>query len=226
MKMKKIRFLKSLNIISTIYFNFKLLPLKYAIKIPVLIGRHTKFVSLKGKINIDAPIKRGMIRIGFGDVGIIDNKYTRTLIELNGNIIFRGNTFCGYGSKICVGESGVLCFGTRFRIAANSSIICFDSITFGDDVLFSWDILVMDTDFHETINTLTDGVNRNVTKPIFLGNNVWVGTRCLILKGTKVPNNTIVGAGSLLNKTYDIEENCLLGGIPAIIKKNNIRRQL
>lgn len=201
-------------------------PLRIAIKFPVFIAYHTKFVSLKGNIQIEGPSKSGIVRFGFGDVGIVDRIYTRTLIELNGTIIFKGKAFFGYGSKISVGEKGILNIGERYYITANSTIICFDSISFGDDVLFSWEILVMDTDFHPTINTLTDEKNYNITKPIILGSNTWVGTRVILLKGTKVPPNTIIGAGSLLNKNYKIEENCLLAGNPAFIKKKNIKRHI
>lgn len=201
-------------------------PLRIAIKFPVFIGYNTKFVSLKGNIQIEAPSKLGIVRFGFGDVGIVDMRYTRTLIELNGTIIFKGKAFFGQGSKISVGKEGVLYIGERYCITANSTIICFDSISFGDDVLFSWEILVMDTDFHPTINTLTDEKNFNMTKPIILGSNTWVGAKSVLLKGTKVPPNTIIGAGSVLNKNYKMEENCLLAGNPASIKKENIKRHI
>lgn len=201
-------------------------PLNQAFKMPVYIGYHTKFVSLKGDIHIESILKPGMIRFGFGNVGIVDKRYTRTLIELNGTIIFKCTANFGYGSKISVGKKGILKVGERFDISANSTIICFESITFEDDVLFSWDILVMDTDFHETINTITNEINHCTTKPIYLGSNTWVGARSILLKGTEVPANTIIGAGSILNKKYDIRENCLLAGIPVCIKKENIKRYI
>ncbi len=211
-----------INLIKTIYFNFRMFPIMQALKMPVFIASHTKFISLNGIINIEGTVKTGMIRFGFSSVGIVDKRYTRTLIELNGEVVFKGSANFGYGSKISVLKSGTLIIGNRFSVSANSTIICADSITFGDDVLFSWEILVMDTDFHPTVKADTKEINYDLTNPIYLGNNTWVGTRCLILKGTKVPHNTIIGAGSLLNKTYEIEENTLLAGNPATPKKNNI----
>ena len=219
-----LKVLKRINPLKTIYFNLKMFPLVDALKMPVFISYGTKFISLKGKIGIESSLKPGMIRFGFGSVGIVDKRFSRTLIELNGIIVFKGKADFGYGSKLSVGPGGKLSIGQRFGISANSSIICFNSVILGDDVLFSWDILVMDTDFHKTENTVTNEVNSNNTKPIFLGNNTWVGTRCLILKGTTIPSNTIIGAGSLVNKRYNIQENCLLAGNPAVVKKNNIRR--
>lgn len=203
-----------------------MLPLNKAFKFPVFIGNHTKFVSLKGEIHIEASVKSGMIRFGFGNVGIVDKKYSRTLIEINGNIIFKNRANFGYGSKISIGENGILKIGDRFEISANSAIICFESVTIEDNVLFSWDILAMDTDFHQTLNTKTNEINYHISRPIYLGTNTWVGARSILLKGTCVPANTIIGAGSLLTKEYNIEENSLLAGNPARVFKNNIRRKI
>src|SRR5665647_139636 len=196
MKLPNLRVLSSFSFFKTVYFNLMIFPLKLAIKLPIYIAKYTKFVSLKGNIKIESTLKPGMIRFGFGDVGIVDKKYTRTLIELNGTIIFKKNANFGYGSKISVGEKGILNVGERFSISANSTIICFDSVTIGNDVLFSWDILVTDSDFHKTINPQTDEVNEYITRPIKLGLNTWVGIGSIILKGTEVPANTIIGAGS------------------------------
>lgn len=215
---------RNLNPIKTLCFNLKMFPLRQALKLPVFIAYHTKFVALKGSIQIKGPLKPGIIRFGFGDVGVVDKKYTRTLIELKGTLIFKHRASFGYGSKICIGPKGILKVGDRFVISANSTVICYESITFDDDVLFSWDVLVMDTDFHETVNTVTGEINGSVSKPIHLGENSWIGTRAILLKGTRVPANTIIGAGSLLNKEYLVEENCLLAGNPARVLKNNIRR--
>jgi len=220
-----LQILKTLNPIKTIYFNFKMFSLKEAIKFPVFIGYHTKFISLKGSIKIENPINIGMIRIGFGHVGIFDKRYVRTLIELNGKILFKGKALIIAGSKISVGEMGCLTLGNYFKLSPNSTIICFDSVTLGDYVRCSWDSLIMDTDFHETSNTKTEEINTNYSKPISLGDNTWVGVRCLLLKGTSVPANTIIGANSFLNKKYDIEENCLIAGNPAILKKRNVKRE-
>lgn len=198
--------------------------IKEAIKFPVFIGYDTKFVSLKGDIEINGILKPGMIRFGFGHVGIFDKRYVRTLIELKGKIIFKGEALFIHGSKISVGEKGCLILGNYFKLSPNSAIICFDSVTLGDYVRCSWDSLIMDTDFHETSNTKTEEINTNNSKPISLGDNTWVGVRCLLLKGTAVPANTIIGANSFLNKKYDIEQNCLIAGNPAILKKRNVKR--
>lgn len=217
--------LKHISILKTIYFNFKMLPFSQAKILPIFIAKHSKFISLKGAITIDCALETGMIKFGFSDVGIVDKKYNRTLIEINGKIVFKGSAIFGNGSKISVGKNGILQIGNKFCISANSTIICFDSVVFGDNVLFSWEVLVMDTDFHETVNTINNEIKDKITSPINIGNNVWIGMRSTLLKGTTLPDNIIIGANSLLNKPYQVPNNVLLAGNPAILKKTNIRKQ-
>lgn len=44
---------------------------------------------------------------------------------------------------------------------------------------------------------------------------------CIILKGSQISNNTVVGAGTIVTKKYE-EPNCILAGNPAKIVKRNI----
>ena len=150
-------------------------------------------MSLKGNAHINGAIKTGLIRIGFSDVGIIDSRFTRTVIELNGLVVFKGKANFGIGSKICVGKNGTLQIGTNCFINVNTTIICFDQIILGNNVAISWETIIMDTDFHETQNTVTNEINK-ATKPILLGDNTWIGMKCTVLKGTQIPPNNIVGA--------------------------------
>ena len=77
----------------------------------------------------------------------------------------------------------------------------------------------MDTDSY---NIYDDDRNiLNLDKKIVIVNNVWIGCRCLILKGTIVPNNCIVGANTMLNRKFD-EENTIIAGIEANVKRKNI----
>ena len=52
-----------------------------------------------------------------------------------------------------------------------------------------------------------------ITKPITIGNNVYVGNNAIILPGVHVGNNVIIGAGAVVTK--DIDDNSVVGGVPA-----------
>ncbi len=55
---------------------------------------------------------------------------------------------------------------------------------------------------------------------MIIGNHVWIGENALILKGVKIGDNSIVGAGSVVTK--DVPNNSIVAGNPARIIKNNI----
>lgn len=56
-----------------------------------------------------------------------------------------------------------------------------------------------------------------ITKPITIGNDVYIGTQTIILPGVSVGNNCIIGAGSLVTK--DIPEGSVAAGVPARVIK-------
>ena len=201
----------------TIYFNFRYLPFKQAIKMPIFVSRKVYLLHTGGQIKFDCPIRTGMIQIGYENVGIFDKKVSRSIWQVSGTVIFKGSAYIGHGSKISVG--GTLVLGNGFIITAESTILASNKIEFGNDCLLSWDILIMDTDSHK-IQDKADNI-LNPSAPIIIGNKVWIGCRCLILKGATIPNNTVIGANSLVNKHLE-KENSVYGGQPVRILKEEI----
>lgn len=55
-------------------------------------------------------------------------------------------------------------------------------------------------------------------KPIAIGDYCFVGTACIILAGSRLPNNCILGAGSLLRNNFE-QEWTLYTGMPAKVQK-------
>ena len=96
------------------------------------------------------------------------------------------------------------------------------TIKIGNNCMFGIDSRIMCGDFHK-IYDLKD--NKYINKPnknITIGNNVWLSREVLILKDAKIPNNTIVGARSVVTKEF-LKENTIIAGIPSKIVKNNIK---
>lgn len=195
----------------TIYFNFKYLPWRQAIRFPIWVSSKTYLLKTKGNLHINAPLSTGMIRIGYGKVGIFDKKRSRTVWEVAGNITFEGHTEIGHGAKISVGDQGELFFGKNFNLNAESTIIAYKKVVFGNDCLLSWDILIMDTDFHSIVNDA--GEIQNPPAPVIIGNRVWIGCRSLILKGSVIPDGCVIAANSFVNKKVTGERQ-VLGGQP------------
>ncbi|HEU4776177.1 MAG TPA: acyltransferase [Telluria sp.] len=56
-----------------------------------------------------------------------------------------------------------------------------------------------------------------ITKPIRIGNNVYIGINCTILPGVTIGDNVIIGAGAVV--TRDIPSGSVAAGIPARVIK-------
>ncbi len=203
----------------TLRFNFYYFPLKTALKLPVWLSPKVRLKNLKGEIILDTEsIRRGMISIGFAHVSINDvNEYS--LWNVEGTVVFKGRAGFGAGSKIAVGKDATLTFGKNFLITARSEIACFREITFGNNCLLSWNILVMDTDAHPIYNDKGERINED--KPIRIGNHVWIGCRTLVLKGAEIGVGCIVAAQSVVTKKYT-NKSCILAGNSAKIIKEAI----
>jgi acetyltransferase-like isoleucine patch superfamily enzyme len=164
------------------------------------------------------------LRIGFGNVGVFDKTYERSIIQIDGQITLKGKATFGHGSRICVMENGVLTIGDNFINSAMQTIVCGKQITIGENVLTSWNTLIMDTDFHQSRNVVS-GELSIVSKPITIGNNVWMGTRAVILKGSDIADGCIIGANSLVSGKFE-KPNSLIVGNPGIVKRENITRNM
>jgi len=211
-----------INFPQIIFINFYYLPFNQAIFLPIWIY-NAKFKIAKGKVFIDNNIiNSGMIRLGPITNSLYETIKNRFIWENQGVCCFKGKCIIGHNSAISIGNNGYLEFGNNFKATNNLKIACHKSIIFGNNVLFSWENIIMDTDYHKTINILT-GKENNSTKDIIIGNNNWVGIRSIILKGTITPDNCIIGANSILNKKYEFPEYSLLAGNPLRIQKENIQ---
>lgn len=207
-----------LSLPKTLRFNLHYFPLKTALKLPVFVSHRTFLRELHGKIVLPEKVNTAMIKIGFGDVGHYDRKRSRSIWQVSGTVAFGGKASIGHGSKLSV--RGNLTLGADFNMTAESTIVCAHQISFGNDCLLSWDILIMDTDEHPIINQ--DGIRTNPDKPILVGNHVWIGCKCTLLKGTEIPNNTVVAAGTLLTSAFS-GENQVIGGNPPAVLKSDVR---
>ena len=199
----------------TLRFNLHYFPLKTALKLPVFVSRRTYLRELHGEVVLPEKVETAMVKIGFGDVGHYDRKRSRGIWQVSGTVTFGGKAGIGHGSKLSV--RGHLNFGADFNMTAESTIVCPDSITFGKDCLVGWDVLVMDTDEHPLYDMAGNRLNPN--RPIVVGNHVWIGCKCVLLKGAEVPDNTVVAAGTLLKSAFEGECQVIGGNPPAVLKR-------
>jgi len=220
---KKIKFFFSINWVKTIYFNFKKFPFPIAKKLPVVIYGSVRLTSIDGKITIDAPIKAAMI--GFGQqyekpsrhIGIAE-------INLVGHLHFKGYAQFGKDCFLFIAKNGYCEFGNMSSLGSSGKLICYNKIVLGDYARIGFESQLIDTNFHE-MKDLENDTKLPMTAPINIGNYNFISNRVTILKGTKTPNYCTIASNSLCTKDYtNFDENCLIGGVPAKLIKQNILR--
>lgn len=203
-----------ISIIKTIRFNLHYFG-KKGLLFPVIIAKNVMLKNMQGEVQLEA-YKTGNVRIGFDGTGICDIKRQRSIWHVSGNVFLGENVKIAAGVKLSVGVNGILKIGKESSININTQIICMNNIGIGESVVISWDDLIMDSDFHQIQDQAT---LKEISKPIFIGNNVWIGCRAIILKGTSVSNGCVVAAGNVITGKH-VEENCLITSTG--IKKQNI----
>jgi len=64
----------------------------------------------------------------------------------------------------------------------------------------SWDVDILDTDFHHLIES--DGSQAPNAAAVCIGDRVWIGTEAKILKGVVLGSDRVVAAGSVVTKSF------------------------
>jgi maltose O-acetyltransferase len=90
------------------------------------------------------------------------------------------------------------------------------SIVIGNGCQIGDLVAIYDTDFHE-INPATRNNSTGECAPVHIGNNVWLGSRVIVLKGVTIGDNSVVAAMSVVTKS--LPTNCIAAGVPAKVVK-------
>lgn len=115
--------------------------------------------------------------------------------------------------------------GARIQIGPDTgmsgSIICSAiSITIGRQCLIGADVLIADNDFHPVkpearrYSALAENIG---AAPVVIEDNVFIGTRSIILKGVRIGRDSVIGAGSVV--VSDIPAGVVAAGNPARVVK-------
>ena len=191
-----------LSILRTLYFNMNYFPLRIALRFPVFIHRGVRFVSARGKVELNfSQIRAGSVRIGKQRYGF-HTKYDCTIWEqLGGTVVFGSDVVIGKGTFFSIGRNAMLRFGDNASIGGNVKIICRKSIDIGDGTNIAWDVQIIDTDFHPTVNTVFKTMNC-MDKPIVIGSHNWLCLGSVILKGSVTPDHCIVSANTTIKSDF------------------------
>jgi acetyltransferase-like isoleucine patch superfamily enzyme len=111
------------------------------------------------------------------------------------------------------GDDARIWIGDRTYLHRDTHLRCATAITIGSDCAISWQVQIMDTDYHSI-----DG--GSVTSPVAIGDHVWIGAGAKILRGVSIGNGAVVAAGAVV--TRDVPDRALVGGVPAAVLKTGV----
>lgn len=216
-----------ISLFKTLYFNFRILPIKTAIHLPIYIYTGIRFWSLLGKIEFSCPLERGLVKIGKNiDSFQVPCRQGFIFLSEKSKIVFGGKTLIGVNCTIRVCSDGLLYLGAYSFLGSGVKIVCNGGcISIGQYTRIAFDTLIMNSGFHYIYNQSKNSISRRV-KPIEIGAYNWIGNRSSISGGCKTKEFTIICSNSVVSKdfTMHVEENQMLGGIPTKIIATNVRR--
>lgn len=181
--------------------------------------------KLKNKfLNKIFKIKLWLNNVETGENISIQNKIPKlhihhkcTECKIGNNVLMRSNTGNCWNSpiEIIVKKGATLIIGDRTGISG-SLIFCTNRIEIGNNVMIGGGCRIFDTNFHpceaekrKNPNTCNNGKSA----PVYIEDDVFIGTSCIIGKGIRIGKGSVIAAGSVVVKSVPANE--IWGGNPA-----------
>ena len=185
----------------------------------IILENGAKLIVGKG-VSLDKvriTVKNGTLVIGHHS--IVEGGYSTVPVPIS----VTGEAYIGHHNrirgKIKVQYGGVFSTGEYTNINEECEIRCDQKIEIGDFVRISYKCIIWDTNTH---NLYSNERRRELvkskfpvfgyefekpkTKPIYIGNDCWIGREAAILKGSRLNANVIVGYRTVISN-LEVEEN-------------------
>ncbi|HEX8253459.1 MAG TPA: acyltransferase [Thermoanaerobaculia bacterium] len=107
-------------------------------------------------------------------------------------------------ARLNVGDYTFIGNGTQFDVL--------ETVTVGAHTLIAPNVFITDH-AHNAADGLRLDEQGSSSAPVVIGDDVWIGTRAVILRGVTIGNGAVVGAGAVVTK--DVPPRAIVAGVPA-----------
>lgn len=204
--MKKIRLLFGISIFQFIYLNFisrkverkgkgYLIPYRHAV---IEMNKKSRIILHDANFSVNyfkprASRAEAYVRLAEG-----------AILEILGSV-----QLC-YGATIEVKKDAKITIGQAY-INSGAVILAAQSISIGKEVLISRNVMIYDSDHHPIIDE--NDHQLNPPKPVVVEDHVWIGLRCILLRGSRIGEGAMIAAGSVVGGK--IKAGTMASGNPA-----------
>lgn len=105
------------------------------------------------------------------------------------------------GARLTIGAGTFINYGVSIGVT--------ESVAIGSECQIGQYAIINDNDYHE----IADKRRRPPSRPVVIGDRVWLGARVIVTKGVTIGDDAVIGAGSVV--TRDVPARCIAAGVPA-----------
>lgn len=148
------------------------------------------------------------------------------------SIVGGGKLTTGHSCRFDLpGDRKTLFIGERCEFGDNVHVVAYERVRIGNDVLMASKIFISDTNHGKYKEERQDSPDKPpkerplVTKPVEIGDRVWIGENVVILAGSRIGNGCIVGANAVV--CGEMPDNVIAVGAPAkpVKKWNELKKE-
>lgn len=142
--------------------------------------------------------------ISIGHGGMYCSRSLQTALGVNHPIVIR-----------TLKSGAVLSIGSNVRMSG-TTICAAMKLTIGDRCVIGANAMIVDTDFHSmdpSVRNSKEDARQAISKPVSIGDDVFIGANAVILKGVTVGNGAVIGSNSVVTK--DVDAGAIVAGNPA-----------
>lgn len=121
-------------------------------------------------------------------------------------------SWVGNGTKLRA-HGGFIRIGSKSVLGEEITFSTYEEISIGRECIIA--DRVMFIDFDHVIADPEQAIRKQglYSKPVRVGNNVWIGYGACILRGVTVGDGAVIGTNAVVTK--DVPANAIVGGVPA-----------